>query len=104
MADDSSGEPALDVNSLSFEQAFQRLGELAESLDAGRLTLADATGRYEQGMILVQRCNQLLEAAELKITTLRDSYSQASKDQGGHDPQDVDNQGDDDSPQDGLLP
>ena len=76
MADDPSSEPALDVNSLSFEQAYQRLDELAESLDAGGLTLAEATARYEQGMILVQRCNKLLDQAELKITSLKDAYDQ----------------------------
>ena len=96
MADDSNGEPALDVNSLSFEQAFQRLGELAESLDAGGLTLAEATGRYEQGMVLVRRCNQLLDAAELKITSLKDAYSQ------GVNGQNSDDQEADDSPPDEL--
>ena len=99
MADDSNGEPALDANSLSFEQAFQRLGELAESLDAGGLTLAEATGRYEQGMVLVRRCNQLLDAAELKITSLKDAYSQGIN---GQDPQDLDGQEPNDSPPDEL--
>ncbi|PKB78815.1 MAG: exodeoxyribonuclease VII small subunit [SAR202 cluster bacterium Io17-Chloro-G9] len=106
MADDPTSEPALDVNSLSFEQAFQRLGELAESLDAGGLTLADATARYEQGMVLVQRCNQLLNAAELKITSLKDSYSQGTNGQDSHDaqgPGDSNGQEDDDSPREGLL-
>ena len=78
MAEDPGGETALDVNSLSFEQAFQRLGELAESLDAGGLTLAEATDRYEQGMVLVRRCNQLLDATELRITNLKEAYSQGS--------------------------
>ena len=100
MADDPSSEPALDVDSLSFEQAFQRLGELAESLDAGGLTLSDATDRYEQGMVLVHRCNQLLEAAELKITNLKDSYSRGPNGQGGQDPDDPDA---DEPPQDELL-
>ena len=95
MADDPNGEPAPDANSLSFEQAFQRLGELAESLDAGGLTLAEATGRYEQGMVLVRRCNQLLDAAELKITNLKDAYSQGGN---GQNPQDLDDQEDTDDP------
>ena len=78
MPEDSGNETALDVDSLSFEQAFQRLGELAEALDAGGLTLAEATDRYEQGMVLVGRCNQLLDATELRITNLKESYSQDS--------------------------
>lgn len=102
MADEPSSEPALDVNSLSFEQAYQRLGELAESLDAGGLTLAEATARYEQGMVLVRRCNQLLDATELKITSLKDAYSQGSNGQGGEDPQDIVDQRAGDSPPDEL--
>ena len=57
-----------------FEDAFRQLAEIAERLEAGGLTLAEATSRYEQGMKLVQRCNQLLDSAELEITTLRDNY------------------------------
>ena len=68
--------PIPNLNSLSFEDAFNRLSEMASALEEGGLTLADATARYEQGMSLVRRCNQLLEQAELKITNLKDSYSQ----------------------------
>ncbi len=61
---------------LTFEQAFQRLGELAEALESGGLTMAETTAKYEEGMVLVRRCNQLLDQAEMKITTLRDAYAQ----------------------------
>ena len=88
MPEDSGSETAFDVDSLSFEQAFQLLGELAESLDAGGLTLAEATDRYEQGMVLVGRCNQLLDATELRITNLKESYSQDSKDSDIHSEED----------------
>ena len=88
MPEDSGNETALDVDSLSFEQAFQRLGELAELLDAGGLTLAEATDRYEQGMVLVGRCNQLLDATALRITNLKESYSQDSDDSDIHSEED----------------
>ncbi len=68
--------PIPNLDSLTFEDAFNRLSEMASSLEEGGLTLADATARYEQGMSLVRRCNQLLEQAELKITNLKDSYNQ----------------------------
>ena len=74
MAEAANSDSTTPIESMSFEQAFQRLGELAESLEAGGLTLADAASRYEQGMVLVRRCNQLLEQTELKITTLKDAY------------------------------
>ena len=66
------------VNELSFEEAFRQLGEIAEKMEAGGLTLGDATAQFEQGMKLVQRCNQLLDSAELEVTTLRESYQRPS--------------------------
>ena len=67
-------EAEQDLDSLSFEEAFERLSETAASLEEGGLTLAEATSRYEQGMVLVRRCNQLLDQTELKITTLKDAH------------------------------
>ena len=74
MADVGEPEPQQDIDSLTFEEAFRQLGDSAASLENGSLTLAEATARYEQGMILVRRCNWLLDEAELKITTLKDAY------------------------------
>jgi exodeoxyribonuclease VII small subunit len=64
-----------DLEAMTFEDAFRRLGETAEALEAGGLPLAQATAVYEQGMALVQRCNQLLNETELKITELKGSYA-----------------------------
>ena len=78
----SGSEPELgptpNLDSLTFEDAFALLSEMASSLEEGGLTLTGATARYEQGMSLVRHCNQLLEQAELKRTELKDSYNQAS--------------------------
>ena len=63
-----------ETESASFEDSFHRLSEMAEQLEAGGLTLAEATSRFEEGMKLVQFCNQLLNNAELKITELQESY------------------------------
>ena len=81
MADSQQPDPAVETGSLSFEEAFRRLSEMAESLEDGGLTLAQATARYEEGMNLVGRCNQLLDEAELKITNLRDSFSPPAPEQ-----------------------
>ena len=86
MADTKEPHFQKDLETLSFEEAFQRLNEMAESLDDGGLSLADATARYEEGMNLVRRCNQLLDEAELKITNLKDSVALAS-DEEEWDPQ-----------------
>lgn len=67
-----------DPKTMTFEDAFRRLGETAEALEAGGLPLAQTTAIYEQGMALVQRCNQLLNETELKITELKESYAGSS--------------------------
>lgn len=74
MAKRKSSSPAEDPDSNSFEGSFARLHEMAEQLEAGGLTLAEATARFEEGMKLVQHCNELLNDAELKITELRQAY------------------------------
>lgn len=66
----------------SFEDSFHRLSEMAEQLEAGGLTLAEATSRFEEGMKLVQFCNELLNNAELKITELKESYRSAGAQSG----------------------
>ncbi len=68
-------EPDDELGTLTFEEAFRRLGETAEALEAGGLPLAQATKVYEQGIALVQRCNSLLNETQLKITQLKESYS-----------------------------
>ena len=74
----SSDSPESD--SLSFEEAYRRLNEMAESLEEGGVSLSDAMSRYEEGMELVRLCNRLLDEAELRITNLRDSSSAPSAD------------------------
>ena len=81
MTNSAAAEDPTGIDSFSFEEAFRRLSEMAESLEDGGLTLAQATARYEEGMNLVGRCNQLLDEAELKITNLRDSFSPPDPDQ-----------------------
>jgi len=81
MADSQEPQSQQDLETLSFEEAFRRLNEMAESLDDGGLSLADATARYEEGMNLVRRCNQLLDEAELKITNLKDSFAPSEEEE-----------------------
>lgn len=56
---------------ISFEQAFQKLEETVRALDAGGLTLQEATSLFEEGIRLVRLCQELLGKAELKITQLQ---------------------------------
>ena len=59
--------------SLTFEEAFTRLGAMVETLEAGGLPLDQATRMFEQGMALVRRCSQLLEETELRIAEIREN-------------------------------
>lgn len=81
MAVPQESDPILDLESLSFEEAFQRLQTLVEALEQGGLPLAQTTDVYQQGMSLVQHCNHLLSQAELKITQLHDTYTALELDQ-----------------------
>ena len=74
MTTNNGHSPSSDVRPLSFEDAFRQLADIAEGMEKGGLTLAEATARFEQGMKLVQHCNHLLDTAELEITQLRESY------------------------------
>ena len=59
---------------MSFEDAFKRLEELVQTLEDGKLSLDDTQRLYEEGMNLAKQCNRMLNATELRITELRDSF------------------------------
>ncbi len=57
-----------DINALTFEQAFSRLAAAVERLQGGNLSLEQALAEFEAGQALAERCNQLLNEAELKVS------------------------------------
>ena len=59
------------MDTLSFEQAFEKLEAAAEALQDGQMPLESALSYYEEGMKLAQHCNELLEKAELRVQQLR---------------------------------
>jgi exodeoxyribonuclease VII small subunit len=58
-----------------FEALYKRLEETVAKLEQGNLTLEESISLYEEGMKLAQRSQELLTAAELRITRLQESYS-----------------------------
>jgi exodeoxyribonuclease VII small subunit len=60
-------------SALDFEQAFGSLQEAIGQLERGGLTLEAAIQTFEQGMALANRCAEILDAAELRITRVVDS-------------------------------
>ncbi|MEX2246410.1 MAG: exodeoxyribonuclease VII small subunit [Dehalococcoidia bacterium] len=59
----------------AFEQIYARLEEAVARLEQGGLPLEEAIALYEQGMALARQCQQRLDAAELKITKLKESFA-----------------------------
>lgn len=55
----------------TFEQSLVELESIVKAVEEGRIGLQDAIGQYEKGMQLVQRCRQMLSAAETKISKLQ---------------------------------
>lgn len=51
----------------NFETAMDRLEEIVEQMESGKLVLDDVIGRYEEGMKLVKICQERLASAEQRI-------------------------------------
>lgn len=58
------------LQSLSFEDGYDRLEELIEQLEAGQLSLEESVALYEEGIQLATHCGQKLDDAELRISSL----------------------------------
>lgn len=55
----------------SYESLYVRLQEVVARLEQGELPLAEALALYEQGVQLAAACQQLLDAAELRVQQLQ---------------------------------
>jgi len=60
----------------TFERCFADLEQSVRTLETGRLSLEEATLTFERGMKLARRCNELLSAAELKVTRLQSAFAE----------------------------
>lgn len=54
----------------SYEQLAGMLQDVVGLLERGDLTLAEALAAYERGVELVRRCGELLDSAQLRVSTL----------------------------------
>jgi exodeoxyribonuclease VII small subunit len=60
----------LSPNAESFEAAFRELQQVVAQLESGDLDLERAVQLFERGSQLVQLCEQVVDAAELRVTRL----------------------------------
>ncbi|HLF78385.1 MAG TPA: exodeoxyribonuclease VII small subunit [Dehalococcoidia bacterium] len=59
----------------AFEELFKQLEEKVALLEQGGLSLDDSLSAYEDAVTLAQKCQQLLDNAELRITRLRSTVA-----------------------------
>ena len=58
------------VAELTYEQAFNELESIVESLESEQKTLEETMRLFERGQVLAHFCGALLDNAELKIREL----------------------------------
>lgn len=54
----------------NFEENMQGLENIVQELEKGDLNLEDSIKKFEEGIALSKKCNEMLEDAEKKITIL----------------------------------
>ena len=55
---------------LNFEETIKKLEEIANELENGNLDLEVSVSKFEEGMELSKKCNELLQNAEKRISIL----------------------------------
>ena len=83
----------------TFGAAYQQLEDTVQALESGGLSLDQATKLYEEGTKLAKACNELLNAAELRISRLQTSVGEQMRFIDG-DSNDDDDLDDDDKAED----
>ena len=60
----------------TFEELYTLLEEKARKLEQGNLPLAESLQLYDEGAALVHRLREILEAAELRVETIKSRLSE----------------------------
>jgi exodeoxyribonuclease VII small subunit len=60
---------------LHFEGAMDRLEEIVEQMESGKMMLEELIGRYEEGMKLVKVCQERLASAEQRIEVITRNHA-----------------------------
>lgn len=59
-----------DNKEINFEDTMKKLEEIANELEKGDLDLDTSVSKFEEGMKLSKKCNEILENAEKRISIL----------------------------------
>lgn len=58
------------TDDISFEKAFERLDEILQKMNEGKVSLDNSLKLFEEANFLIKTCNKKLILAEQKIETL----------------------------------
>ena len=61
-----------DEKEISLEEAFTRLQETIENLEKDDITLEQSFQEYQKGMLLVKKCNEIIDKVEKKVLVLNE--------------------------------
>ena len=57
---------------ISLEEAFTRLQETIENLEKDDITLEQSFQEYQKGLLLVKKCNEIIDKVEKKVLVLNE--------------------------------
>ena len=57
---------------ISLEEAFTRLQETIENQEKDDITLEQSFQEYQKGMLLVKKCNEIIDKVEKKVLVLNE--------------------------------
>ena len=64
---------SLKMKENSFEKNMEELENIVKELEEGNLDLDESVKKFEDGMKISKKCNEMLENAEKKITMVLDN-------------------------------
>ena len=64
-----------EIGKLGFEDSIKRLKTIVEKIEQGEIPLQDSLEQYEQGMLLIRHCRDILQKAEKRIEKITKEQS-----------------------------
>ena len=65
----------------NFEESMQELEKIVQELENNNLNLDESVKKFEEGMTISKKCNEMLENAEKKITILLEKDGEISEEE-----------------------